>query len=85
MQQLHFGGCVSVRDRFACQTIGLNRCVNEANTVLHKGLTSHCVYMYINAQKYSQYCGTSLPKAKYLVQGTTDFTIFKTAIVQYKI
>lgn len=37
----------------------------------------------INAQKYSQYCGTSLPKAKYLVQGTTDFTIFKTAIVQY--
>lgn len=34
----------------------------------------------INAQKYSQYCGTSLPKAKYLVQGTTDFTIFKTAI-----
>lgn len=80
MQQLHFGGCVSVRDSFACQTIGLNRCVNEANTVLHKGLTSHCVYM-----KYSQYCGTSLPKAKYLVQGTTDFAIFKTAIVQYKI
>lgn len=46
VQQLHFGGCVSVRDSFACQTIGLNRCVNEANTVLHKGLTSHCVYMY---------------------------------------
>lgn len=47
MQQLHFGGCISVQDSFACdcQTIGLNRCVNEANTVLHKGLTSYCVVL----------------------------------------